>query len=706
MDHFGPLLLALGPALAAFAVAAVARRDPRRAGVVAAWVATAAVAGVAALAPDVLASGAVTATLPAALGALRFTLDGVGLAFAAVAAVAWAVVSWYAVAYLAHDPRAGRYHVAGPVVLSAMLGVVVAGDWITLYVFFEWLGLSAYLWVVHAGDARAERAATKYLVLTLLGGFSVLVGVLILHAAGAGDLVAGAAADAAGLGAWRGVAGVALVVGFGVKAGALGLHLWLPDAHTAAPAPASALLSGVMVKAGAYGILRALVAFHPADGGAAEGDLGAALALAVIVWGVATMLVGGIAALGQTHAKRLLAYSTVSQMGYVLVGIGSAAYLGAAGAIGWTGTVVHVAQHAAAKGLLFLGIGALVHAAGETDLRRLGGLARRMPWTTAAVLVGAAGIAGVPGGGGYVGKTIVHHALDYAREDAAGHGVGRAFGAVEPAFVLATVATAALLAKLVALAFFGPPRSDGARTAREVGLRWRVPMALLAAAVLGLGLAPTAVAPWALAAATALGATPDAGLAGVRAYLAGPLAHAPDLRAALGAIAAGMALHALLRRSGAYERTVPGWLSLDRWATVAVAVGVARGRRAASAWDAATHALAHWRQRGAAEARAALLRPRHALAEAPLRVRDRIARAVAWVAVRSTAFERSVNRLDATRWLRESPPDVAAGVGADRDRWVLATRRRIARHGRDLGLGIGVAFALWFALVVLVAFGG
>lgn len=704
MDHVGPLLLASGPALGAFAVAAVARRDPRRAGVAAAWVATAAAAGVAALAPAVLATGAVTATLPAALGALRFTLDGVGLAFAAVAAVAWAIVSWYAVAYLAHDARAGRYHVAGPVVLSAMLGVVVAGDWITLYVFFEWLGLSAYLWVVHAGDPRAERAATKYLVLTLLGGFSVLVGVLILHAAGAGELVAGAAVGATGPGAWRGVAAVALVVGFGVKAGALGLHLWLPDAHTAAPAPASALLSGVMVKAGAYGILRALVAFHPADG-AADGNLGAALALVVIVWGVATMLVGGVAALGQSHAKRLLAYSTVSQMGYVLVGIGSAAYLGAAGAVGWTGTLVHVAQHAAAKGLLFLGIGAVVHAAGETDLRRLGGLARRMPWTAAAVLVGAAGIAGAPGGGGYVGKTIVHHALDHAREHAAADGVGPAFGAVEPVFVLATVATAALLAKLVALAFFGAPSSEGARAAREVGPHWLAPMALLAAAVVGLGLAPTAVAPWALAAATALGAAPDAGLAGVRAYLAGPLAHGPDLGTALGAIAAGMVLHAMLRRVGAYERPVPGWLSLDRWVTSAAAAALGRVHSAARAWDGATHTVADWRRRGAAEGRAALLRPRHALAEAPLRVRGRIARAVAWVTARSATFERFVNGLDATHWLREAPPDLAAGVGADRDRWVLATRRRIARFGRDLGLGVGVAFALWFALVVLVAFG-
>lgn len=705
MDHVGPLVLAAGPALGAFAVAAVARRDPRWAGVVAAWVSTAAVGGVAALAPAVLEAGAVSATLPAALGALRFTLDGVGLVFAAVAAIAWAVASWYAVAYLAHDERAGRYHVAGPVVLSAMLGVVVAGDWITLYVFFEWLGLSAYLWVVHAGDPRAERAATKYLVLTLLGGFSVLVGVLILHGAGAGDLVAGAAADATGLGAWRGVAAVALVVGFGVKAGALGLHLWLPDAHTAAPAPASALLSGVMVKAGAYGILRALVAFRPLDGGGAEANLGATLALAVIVWGVATMLVGGVAALGQTHAKRLLAYSTVSQMGYVLVGIGSAAYLGAAGAIGWTGTFVHVAQHASAKGLLFLGIGAVVHAAGETDLRRLGGLARRMPWTAAAVLVGAAGIAGVPGGGGYVGKSIVHHALDYAREHAGADGVHRAFGLVEPVFVLATVATAALLAKLVALAFFGRPGSDGARAAREVGPRWRAPMALLAAAVVGLGLAPTVVAPWALAAATALGAAPDAGLAGVRAYLAGPLAHGADLRAALGAIAAGMLLHALLRRLGAYERTVPAWLSLDRWASTAVAGALVRVRHAARAWDGALHTVDHWWRRGAAEGRAALLRPRHALDEAPRRAQRAIARGATWAAVRSTAFERFVKRLDATHWLRESPPDVAAGVGADRDRWVLATRRRIARYGRDLGLGIGVAFAMWFVLVVLVAFG-
>ncbi|MDF1524368.1 MAG: complex I subunit 5 family protein, partial [Trueperaceae bacterium] len=522
MNHAGPLWLVLAPALAAPLLLALARRRVAGLGALVALVAAATFASTVGLAPAVLAHGRVVATLPAVLGELRFTLDGVGLLFALVATFAWTIASVYATGYLHGDAHAPRYHATSLAVLSAMLGVVVAGDLITLYVFFEWLGLVAYLYVVHVGGPVAERAGLKYLVLTLLGGFAVLAGALLVDLLGGGDLTQPLLLDPTHPGL-RATAALLLVLGFGVKAGALGLHLWLPDAHSAAPAPASALLSGVMIKAGAYGILRTLAGLY---GGGTAAPSGEALALAVLWWGVATMSIGVVMALAQTHAKRLLAYSSVSQMGFVLAGFGAAAYLADHGAVGWTGSLLHVANHALAKGLLFLGVGAAVHATGETDLRRLGGLARRMPWTFAAVLIGAGGIAGLPGLNGFVSKSVLHHTLVHAAE----HGGAPGLVGAEWIFVATTVGTAAALVKLVAMAFLGRPAV--ARPVQEAPWTMRAPMLVAAGAIVALGVAPGALAPLLASAAAALRPTGAPDVAGVAAWVGAPIGHAADLRAA------------------------------------------------------------------------------------------------------------------------------------------------------------------------------
>ncbi len=596
LRHAGPLLLVTLPLLVAAALAGLALvprlRLPEavRHGVVAAT-ALATGIGVLALVPSVLASGSVEASVPALLGELRYRLDGVSALLAILASLVWCCSSLHAAAYFRGEPapRALLYHVTSLVLFAAMLTVLIADDLVTLYLGFEWLGLVAYLFVVHTWSPAALAAGRKFLVLTLLGGFSVLAGVLLVYAMGGGDVAAGLPPEADG--GLRLAAAVCLLLGFGVKAGALGLHTWLPDAHSAAPAPASALLSGVMIKAGAYGIVRVLGNLFRTDVEAASAVLLQAetLGLVVLWWGIATMLAGVVMALWQHQAKRLLAYSSVSQMGFILAGVGAAAYLGDRGGIGWAGSLLHVVNHGLFKALLFLGIGAVIVAAGSGDMRQLGGLARRMPWTFAFVLVGVAGIAGLPLLNGFVSKSVIHHALEYAMGQAQAGAQPHGLVLAERLFTLTTVGTAAALVKLLALTFLGSPRTSYERTPLEAPLAMRAAMAVLAAAVVLLGLRPQVTAPLLRTALDGWGLPSGE----VTAWLSGPIGHAGDLSAALGALAVGTVVHLIAARTGLYARALPAWLSLD-WLVAALyrvshdgvvalrdALGAARARRAA-----------------------------------------------------------------------------------------------------------------------------
>lgn len=702
-------LLVLWPLLAAPGLWPLRRRGPAAMGWWVAGVAAVAFAGVVGLVPTVLAHGRVSVSIPAVLGRLEFALDGVGLAFALIATFVWTASSVYAIDYLARDGRERRYHLTSLLTLAAMLGIVTAGDLITLYVSFEWLGLAAYLFVVHAGGRDAERAGLKYLVMTLLGGFGVLTGLLLVHGLGGGDLHVALALEP-GQEGLRALAAALLVAGFGVKAGVLGLHIWLPDAHTAAPAPASALLSGLMIKAGAYGILRTVGGLYGLGAGPAAAAQGEAVALAVLLLGSATMLAGVVMALWQHEAKRLLAYSSVSQMGFILVGIGSAALLAEGGAIGWTGALLHVVNHALFKGLLFLGMGAVIHATGVGDLRRLGGLARRMPWTFVFVAIAVGGIAGLPGLNGFVSKSIVHHALEYA-ERATHLGV---LVWAERVFTLTTVGTAAALLKLLVLTFLGRPRAALPREPHEATWAMRGAMATLGVAIVAIGVRPQALAPLLARASEAFGAASD----GVAEALTSPIAHAGDLRAAATALILGAALFAVVQRTRVFDRPPPAWASLDRVLLAAIQGGAAAVRWLVAEREAieaaARRLLAHerevlihaaarpptWARRSWVKARVAVLATAERLT-AHWQVAERVTREIG-------------RRLDESRRLDEQGGEalLAARIAdrtatlEDPERFVRSARRRIQRDTRDLSLNVGVVFLIWLAFLGTIAFLG
>jgi formate hydrogenlyase subunit 3/multisubunit Na+/H+ antiporter MnhD subunit len=700
MTHAGPMLVLLVPLAAVPLLWPIGRLGRVAMGWLVTVAAAASFAAVAALAPAVVAHGRLTVSVPGVLGRLGFALDGVGLVFALVATFVWTCASLYAIDYLHHDGKERRYHLTSLLTLAAMIGIVVASDLITLYVFFEWLGLAAYLFVVHVGGREADRAGLKYLILTLLGGFAVLTGALIVQGMGGGELGVGLALEP-GDETMRWVAAALLVLGFGVKAGVLGLHIWLPDAHTAAPAPASALLSGLMIKAGAYGILRTVAGLF---GGGPDAPPSVALqaetlALAVLYLGSATMFVGVVMALWQNVAKRLLAYSSVSQMGFILVGIGSAAYLAEGGSVGWTGTLLHVVNHALFKGLLFLGLGAVIHATGEGDLRRLGGLWRRMPWTFVFVVIAVGGIAGLPGLNGFVSKSVLHHALAYAE----GHHHLVALQGAEWVFTITTIGTAAALIKLLAMTFLGSARADLGRPVHEASWRMRLAMGAMAAAIVALGVRPQLLAP-VLAAGVEVYA---ASSAGVVRYVTSPIAYAADLRAAATALTLGALVAWASARWRVFDRPPPVWLSLDRLLAMAIAAGTVAIRwvlAERAAFEASARRLFE-RERDAVLAASA--RPPIIGRQLWLRLRVRTLAAVERLAANWELAERFTRelgqrldesrRLDDTRRLqreaRRARAEAVVVPGSEDLR--RAARRRIQRDTRDLSLNVGVLFVVW-----------
>jgi formate hydrogenlyase subunit 3/multisubunit Na+/H+ antiporter MnhD subunit len=379
--------------------------------------------------------------------------------------------------------------------VSSMALVVMARNAVLFLVAWEIMSLSSWQLVTFEHEREETRqAGITYLVATQIGTAFLLVMFLVLgtgsvsDAGGAGGAAGGAAGslDFAQLGAsGRAASAVFLLalVGFGTKAGIVPLHVWLPEAHPAAPSHVSALMSGVMIKTGIYGIVRVLSFI-----GAPPAWWGWTLVLIGAVSGV----VGVLFALAQHDIKRLLAYHSVENIGIICLGLGVGLLGISFGSttvafLGFAGGLLHVLNHALFKGLLFLGAGSASHAAGTREIDRLGGLMRRMPLTGAAFLVGAAAICGLPPLNGFVSELLVFLGA-YGAASA-----GPAAPAAAAAIVVAALAfigglAAACFTKAFGISFLGEPRTPAAAAAVEAGPSMTVPVLILAGACAGIGL--------------------------------------------------------------------------------------------------------------------------------------------------------------------------------------------------------------------------
>jgi len=432
------------------------------------------------------ATVAVSSAVPG--GDWVFALDPLAAVFVATIAFVGGVTVAYGTPYLA-EQRGHRavwfVHVTFAVLIAALLLVVTAEAVVPFLIAWELMAVGSYLLILHEHEQPdVRRAGLIYLVATHTGTL-VLFGIFAAWGAHASDwrfaslAVAGPALPDGG-GAILALA----VVGFGFKAGFLPFHFWLPPAHSAAPTHVSALLSGVVIKVGIYGILRVVMLL----GGAPPRWWG----WGMLGVGVASGVFGVLWALAQHDIKRLLAYHSVENIGIIGMGIGVGA-LGAAyghpgiAVLGYAGALLHTINHALFKSLLFLGAGAVAHATGTRDMELLGGLAKRLPLTWLAFFIGATAIIGVPPLNGFVSEWLVYVGLFRAAQSP--EALRLAVLGV-PALALIGALALACFAKVSGVVFLGNGRTPAVASAHEVGRALLVPMFLLAFACVALGVAP------------------------------------------------------------------------------------------------------------------------------------------------------------------------------------------------------------------------
>ncbi|MDX9867727.1 MAG: proton-conducting transporter membrane subunit [Kiritimatiellia bacterium] len=412
---------------------------------------------------------------------------------------------------------------------------------------WEFMALSAFF-LVTTEDFRAEscQAGWVYLIAAHVGTLT-LFALFALWRHATGSYLLQPAGQDLSLGVMN-LFFVLALLGFGLKTGVMPLHFWLPGAHANAPSHVSAMLSGVVLKTGIYGLVRwlSLLPDPPAAWG------GFLLAL-----GAVSGLLGVVFAIGQHDLKRLLAYHSVENIGIILMGLGVALLGRSAGCPEWTvlglaGCLLHVWNHSFFKSLLFLCAGAVVHATRTRQIDRLGGIAKAMPWTAAFFLTGAVAICGLPPLNGFVSEWLVYLGLLKGALAPESSGMAALIGV--PVLAMTGALAVACFVKVYGAVFLGEPRTRAARRAREVPFVMRLPMGVLASCCALIGFAPLLVAPALDAAVACWLATERGGLP-----LAGivPLGRVSVMAASLTVCAAG--LTALLVRRAAAPRSGLTW---------------------------------------------------------------------------------------------------------------------------------------------------
>lgn len=431
-----------------------------------------------------------TAVLPLGLPQLPFhlRLDSLAAFFLLVIGSVGAGISIFAAGYFRKGAGTPpgllclEYHMF----LASMVLVILADDAYAFMVAWETMALSSFFLVTANHKLpEVQEAGFLYLLIAHVGAIGILLCFGVLQA-NSGDYTFANMRTQSLSPFWASTAFILALFGFGAKAGMLPLHVWLPEAHPAAPSPVSALMSGIMLKTAIYGLLR--ISF----------DL-----LHVNVWwwgglllalGLATALFGVVFATVQTDMKRLLAYSSIENIGLLLAGIGLAlifhAYnMSALTALALTAVLYHVVSHAFFKSLLFLGTGAVLHATGERNLGRLGGLIRYMPWVAWLMLIGVFASSGLPPFSGFVSEWLLLQSFLFTP------GLPDSFLNMFIPIVAAVIALVAALAgyamvKFFGVIFLGQPREEKLKEAHDAGLWEKIGMLWLAAWCIALGLFP------------------------------------------------------------------------------------------------------------------------------------------------------------------------------------------------------------------------
>ncbi len=415
--------------------------------------------------------------------------DMVGLIFAVLMAFVWMTAGIYSFPYMAHEGGEKRYYALYLCTLGALMGLCFAGSIITFYMFFEAMTLLTMPMVMHSGKKDAVAAGIKYLIYSVLGASLVLLGVFVLAPyVKSFAFQNGGALDMAKVAGHEGLVltfSFLMLVGFSAKAGLFPLHGWLPTAHPAAPSPASAVLSGVITKAGVLGVIRLMYSYLGADF-----LRGTWVQTAYMCMTLLTVFTGSLLAYHEGHLKKRLAWSSVSQVSYVLFGLSTM------NPVGFAGAVLHAIAHSFAKDTLFMSAGAIIMKTEKTQVADLRGIGKQMPVTMACFTVASLGLVGIPPCMGFISKWYL------AQGSLAASGVSAALNVLGPVVLLiSALLTAGYLFPIVIRGFIvgnaghGHGHEEPAEVFERNDAPWMmlVPLLVLATLSVVIGMFPSAL---------------------------------------------------------------------------------------------------------------------------------------------------------------------------------------------------------------------
>ena len=408
---------------------------------------------------------------------IALEVDALSLFFGLLVATAVLVSCIYSIQYMSHDHNVREYYTLFLMLSGGVMGLVLSGDIFNMFIMVEILTFAAVALTAFRNTAKgALEAAFKYLVVGSMGSTCILVGTIMLYAqvhtlnfAQLSALIPGNLNNATKL------AFALLFIGFATKAFIVPFHPLAADAHGAAPASISVLISGVLTKSGIYGIIRLCYFLFQSMG------LGT-VQFMLVFFGCMSMFICVTMALAQHDFKRLLAFHSISQIGYVLTAVGLCT------ALGISAGLYHAMNHTLFKGLLFLAAGAVLHQTGTTDLDRLGGLSKKMPWTTVLFLIGAFSISGIPPFNGFASKWMIYQAT-YEKAVESGN-IG--FLLVTIIALITSVLTLASFVKVSQSVFFGQLPKEY-ENVKEVSFGMRFAMCIFALLCVFTGLFPDVV---------------------------------------------------------------------------------------------------------------------------------------------------------------------------------------------------------------------
>ncbi|MDF2678231.1 MAG: shaA [Bacillota bacterium] len=408
---------------------------------------------------------------------LYLKLDVFRYIFVWITSLIWFLITIYSTQYLVSYKNRNRYYLFFMLTYFSTLGIFISKNFLNLFTFFEIMSLSSYPLIIHDEDQYSHEAGKTYLVMAVSGGLVLLMGLFLLYDYTNTldiDLIKFILQD---IGNIKYVIAGLIMVGFSVKAGMFPLHIWLPKAHPAAPAPASAILSGILLKTGIFGILITAEIIVPGD---------FYISVALLILGFITMFIGGFLAMFQRNIKRILAYSSMSQMGYIIVGIGLMGILNEHNAIALYGILYHIINHMLFKVLLFMSAGVIYMKLHELSINGIGGFGRNKKTLKICFFIGSCAIMGVPGFNGFISKNLLHHALTEAVHLYGGFWlyVG------EIIFVISSAFTTAYLLKLFVAVFVERSDHDIENIKMKVTGRALIPMTILASMIVFIGVFP------------------------------------------------------------------------------------------------------------------------------------------------------------------------------------------------------------------------